>query len=69
MTGEIKSFPDTDAIIYDPSSKLVFAFNGDSKNSTVIDPAKGAMVKGLVELHIESVSIFVVPWRGHTHHG
>jgi len=47
VTGEIKSFPDTDAIIYDPSSKLVFAFNGDSKNSTVIDPAKGAMVKTL----------------------
>src|SRR3974390_1954788 len=47
VTGEIKSFPDTDAIIYDPASKLVFAFNGDSKNSTVIDPAKGAMVKAL----------------------
>jgi len=47
VTGEIKSFPDTDAIIYDPASRLVFAFNGDSKNATVIDPVKGAMVKAV----------------------
>jgi len=47
VTGEIKSFPDTDAIIYDPASKLVFAFNGDSKNATVIDPVKGTMVKAV----------------------
>src|SRR6267378_2687250 len=45
--GEIKSFPDTDAIVYDPASKLVFTFNGDSKNSTVIDPAKETVVKAL----------------------
>src|SRR6202023_1518153 len=44
-TGEIKSYPDTDAIVYDPASKLVFTFNGDSKNSTVIDPAKETVVK------------------------
>src|SRR6266853_4195865 len=44
-TGEIKSYPDTDAIIYDPASKLIFTFNGDSKNSTVIDPAKETVVK------------------------
>ena len=29
----IKTYPDTDSITYDPSSKLVFTFNGDSKNS------------------------------------
>ena len=46
-TGEIKSYPDTDAIIYDPASKLIFTFNGDSKNSTVIDPAKETVVKAL----------------------
>src|SRR5467141_4208935 len=46
-TGEIKSYPDTDAIVYDPASKLIFAFNGDSKNSTVIDPAKETVVKTL----------------------
>jgi DNA-binding beta-propeller fold protein YncE len=47
VTGEIKSYPDTDAIIFDPASKLIFTFNGDSKNSTVIDPAKGTVVKAL----------------------
>lgn len=46
-TGEIKSYPDTDAIVYDPASKLIFTFNGDSKNSTVIDPTKDAVVKPL----------------------
>jgi len=44
-TGEIKSSPDTDAIVYDPASRLIFTFNGDSKNSTVIDPAKETVVK------------------------
>jgi DNA-binding beta-propeller fold protein YncE len=46
-TGEIKSYPDTDAIVYDPASKLIFTFNGDSKNSTVIDPAKETVVKAM----------------------
>ena len=46
-TGEIKSYPDTDAVIYDPASKLIFTFNGDSKNSTVIDPAKETVLKAL----------------------
>jgi len=47
ITGEIKSYPDTDSIVYDPASKLVFTFNGDSKNSTVIDPAKDTAVKAI----------------------
>src|SRR3984893_8001837 len=46
-TGEIKSYPDTDAIVYDPASKLIFTFNGDSKNSTIIDPATDTVVKPL----------------------
>jgi YVTN family beta-propeller protein len=44
ITGEIKSEPDTDSIFYDPVSKRVFTFNGDSKNTTVIDPAKGTVI-------------------------
>jgi YVTN family beta-propeller protein len=44
ITGELKSPPDTDSIFYDPASKRVFTFNGDSKNSTVIDPAKGTVI-------------------------
>jgi len=45
ITNQIKTQPDTDSITYDPASKLVFTFNGDSKNSSVIDPAKEAVVK------------------------
>jgi DNA-binding beta-propeller fold protein YncE len=45
ITKQIKSAPDTDSITYDPASKLVFSFNGDSKNSTVIDPVKETVVK------------------------
>jgi YVTN family beta-propeller protein len=44
ITGEIKTYPGTDSIVYDPSSKLVFTFNGDSKNSSVIDPAKESVI-------------------------
>jgi len=33
ITGEVKSYPDTDSIVYDPASKLVFTFNGNSKNA------------------------------------
>jgi DNA-binding beta-propeller fold protein YncE len=45
ITGEIKGSPDTDSILYDPASKLIFTFNGDSKNATVIDPVKETIVK------------------------
>jgi DNA-binding beta-propeller fold protein YncE len=44
-SGVIKTFPDTDSITYDPSSKLVFTFNGDSKNASVIDPVKEIVIK------------------------
>jgi DNA-binding beta-propeller fold protein YncE len=45
ITGTIKSSPDTDSIVYDPASKLVFTFNGDSKNATIIDPVKEVVLK------------------------
>jgi DNA-binding beta-propeller fold protein YncE len=45
ITRTIKSSPDTDSIVYDPASKLIFTFNGDSKNATVIDPVKESVVK------------------------
>jgi DNA-binding beta-propeller fold protein YncE len=48
VTDEIKTNqPDTDSIIYDPASKHVFTFNGDSHNTTVIDPAKEAVIKNI----------------------
>jgi DNA-binding beta-propeller fold protein YncE len=45
ITGEIKNAPDTDSIVYDPASKLIFTINGDSKNATAIDPIKQTVVK------------------------
>ncbi len=41
-----------DAIIYDPYSKCVFAFNGESSSTSVIDPtaAPGAPVKATIPL-------------------
>ena len=45
ITGEIKTYPDTDSLTYDRASKMVFTFNGSSKNASVIDPAKQTMIK------------------------
>ena len=45
ITGEIETYPDTDSITYDPASKMVVTFNGDSKNASVIDPVKETMIK------------------------
>src|ERR1700704_5803071 len=45
ITAEIKGAPDTDSLVYDPASKLIFTFNGDSKNASVIDPVKETIVK------------------------
>ena len=45
ITGEIKTYPDTDSLTYDPASKMVLTFNGSSKNASVIDPAKETMIK------------------------
>src|SRR5215469_10952671 len=49
IMGEAKAAPDADCIIYDPASKHVFTFNGDSHNATAIDPGTGKDV-GTVEL-------------------
>ena len=47
ITGDIKTANDSDSIIYDPASKHIFAFNGDSKSASVIDPASATVVKTL----------------------
>ena len=49
VVGEANAAPDADCIIYDPGSKRVFTFNGDSHNATAIDPATGKDV-GTVDL-------------------
>lgn len=49
LVGEANAAPDADCILYDPASKHVFTFNGDSKNATAIDPETGRLV-GTVDL-------------------
>jgi DNA-binding beta-propeller fold protein YncE len=44
---KIPAAPDADAIIYDPSSKRVFSFNGDANSSTVVDPRRGTRVTNI----------------------
>lgn len=48
ITGEIKTNqPDTDGLIYEPVTKHIFTFNGDSHNTTVIDPVKQAVITNI----------------------
>ena len=48
VTGEIKTNqPDTDSIIYEPFTKHIFTFNGNSHNTTAIDPAKGEVITNI----------------------
>ena len=48
ITGEIKTNQvDTDAIIYEPVTKHIFTFNGDSHNTTVIDPVKQVVITNI----------------------
>ncbi len=45
VTGRVKTDqPDTDAIIYEPATKHIFTFNGDSHNTTVIDAVKETVI-------------------------
>jgi len=43
-TGEVKAGTNPDAILYDSFSHLFFAFNGRSRDVTLIDPVKAAVV-------------------------
>ncbi len=48
ITGKVATDqPDTDAIIYEPVSKHIFTFNGDSHNTTVIDPVKQSVITNI----------------------
>jgi outer membrane protein assembly factor BamB len=48
VTGEIATNQlDTDALIYEPVTKHIFTFNGDSHNTTIIDPVKGTVITNL----------------------
>jgi DNA-binding beta-propeller fold protein YncE len=48
VTGKVTTGQnDTDAIIYEPVTKHVFTFNGDSHNSTVIDAVKESVITNI----------------------
>jgi DNA-binding beta-propeller fold protein YncE len=49
VLARIRTADDADAVLYDPSSRRIFTFNGDAGTSTVIDPRSGKVV-GSVEL-------------------
>ena len=49
VVGEAEAAPDADCILYDPASRHVFTFNGDSHSATVIDPQTGKSV-GTIDL-------------------
>ena len=42
--GTVKAEPDADSILYEPVSKRVFVFAGDSNKATVIDPHNGSVI-------------------------
>jgi DNA-binding beta-propeller fold protein YncE len=42
--GTIKADPDADAICYEPVTRRIFTFNGDSHSSTIIDPEHTAVI-------------------------
>lgn len=49
ITAQLEAAPDADSILYDSASKRIFSFNGASKTSTAIDPAK-VVVVGTIQL-------------------
>lgn len=61
--SSIPAHDDLDAIVYDPASKLVFAFSGEGP-VTAIDPASGTAV-GTIELPSKKVEFPAVDGKGH----
>jgi len=45
--ARIRAAEDADAIIYDPTSKRIFSFNGDAHSSTVVDARRGTLVSNV----------------------
>jgi DNA-binding beta-propeller fold protein YncE len=49
VTGRTIAAPDADAVLFDPATKRIFTFNGDSRSSSVIDAASGQKI-GTIDL-------------------
>jgi len=45
--ARIRAAEDADAIIFDPTSKRIFSFNGDANSSTVVDAQMGTLVTNI----------------------
>ncbi len=50
VTGKVKTGQNPDAIIYEPTSKRVFTFNGKSSDSTAIDAKTGDVITASIPL-------------------
>ena len=44
VSGTIQAQPDADAICYEPVTRRIFTFNGDSRNTTIIDAVRAQIV-------------------------
>ena len=49
VVGRTRAAPDADAILYDPATRRIFTFNGDSHNASALDAASGRNI-GTVDL-------------------
>lgn len=49
VTGRTIAAPDADAVLFDPATRRIFTFNGDSRSSSVLDAASGKKI-GTVDL-------------------
>ena len=49
VTGRTIAAPDADAVLFDPATRRIFTFNGDSRSSSVIDPVTGKKI-GTIDL-------------------
>ena len=48
VTAEVKTDPDADATIYEPSTRTVWVMNGDSGTISIVDPVAGTAVGKIV---------------------
>jgi DNA-binding beta-propeller fold protein YncE len=49
VLGRTTAAPDADAILFDPATKRIFTFNGDSRTSSVVDAVTGQKI-GTIDL-------------------
>jgi DNA-binding beta-propeller fold protein YncE len=63
VTAEVKTDPDADATIYEPSTRDVWVMNGDSGTISIVDPRAGAEV-GKINLG-SALEFAALDGRGH----